>query len=123
LLVCVGKGKAFLGGGQTFTDFCPEVVATGHYRCDKVGARGKILSRDKENGPPMSPLDFSIEHCRSESIKNPRPSDDDREFSFYSPMQDVAPSAVRIALAIDTMICTTNLVVSFFVIIPSFLYY
>ena len=41
----------------------------------------------------------------------------------YTPMQDVAPSAVRIALAIDTMICTTNLVVSFFVIIPSFLYY
>ena len=40
----------------------------------------------------------------------------------YSPMQDVAPSAVRIALAIDTMICTTNLVVSFFVIITSFLY-
>ncbi len=38
------------------------------------------------------------------------------------PIHDVAPSAVRIADAIDTMICTTNLVVSFFVIIPSFLY-
>ena len=83
MLVCSGKGKAFLGGGQTFTDFCPEVVATGHYRCDKVGARGKILSRDKENGPPMSPLDFSIEHCRSESIKNPRPMWS-RIFSLHS---------------------------------------
>ena len=31
-------------------------------------------------------------------------------------MQDVAPSAVRIALAIDTMICAINLAVSFFVI-------
>ena len=36
---------------------------------------------------------------------------------IYSPIQDVAPSAVRIAEAIDTMICTINLVVSFFVII------
>ena len=32
-------------------------------------------------------------------------------------MQDVAPSAVRIALAIDTMICAKNLAVSFFVIL------
>ena len=31
-------------------------------------------------------------------------------------MHDVAPSAVRIALAIDTMICAINLAVSFFVI-------
>jgi hypothetical protein len=31
-------------------------------------------------------------------------------------MQDVAPSAVRIAEAIDTIICTTNLVVSFLLI-------
>ena len=37
------------------------------------------------------------------------------------PIQDVAPSAVRIADAIETMICTINLVVSFFVIIYSFL--
>jgi hypothetical protein len=35
---------------------------------------------------------------------------------FYSPMQDVAPSAVSTAVAIDAMICTTNLKVSFFVI-------
>ena len=35
---------------------------------------------------------------------------------FYSPMQEVAPSAVRIAEAIDTMICTINLVVSFLLI-------
>ena len=41
-------------------------------------------------------------------------------FNQY-PIQDVAPSAVRIADAMDTMICTINLVVSFFVIIYSFL--
>ena len=38
-------------------------------------------------------------------------------------MQDVAPSAVSIADAIDTIICTINLVVSFLVIITSFLLY
>ena len=36
---------------------------------------------------------------------------------IYSPIQDVAPSAVRIAEAIDMIICTINLVVSFLVII------
>ena len=36
---------------------------------------------------------------------------------FYTRMQGVAPSAVRIALAIDTIICTINFVVSFLVII------
>ena len=44
-----------------------------------------------------------------------------RGSSLYSPMQDVAPSAVRIALAIDAINCTINLVVSFLVIISSFL--
>ena len=39
MLVCVGKGKAFLGGGQTFTDFCPEVVATTEEDCDKTLTR------------------------------------------------------------------------------------
>ena len=39
MLVCVGKGKAFLGGWQTFTDFCPEVVATGAEDCDKTLTR------------------------------------------------------------------------------------
>ena len=39
----------------------------------------------------------------------------------YTPIQDVAPSAVRIALAIDTMICTINLVVSFLLIVYSIL--
>ena len=38
----------------------------------------------------------------------------------YTPIQDVAPSAVRIALAIDTMICTINLVVSFLLITIQF---
>ena len=33
------------------------------------------------------------------------------------PMQDVAPRAVRIALAIDTMICAINLAVSFLLMI------
>ena len=38
-------------------------------------------------------------------------------FTFsYIPMQDVAPRAVRMADAIDAMICTTHLIVSFLVI-------
>ena len=37
-------------------------------------------------------------------------------FGIYSPMQDVAPRAVRIALAIDTMICAINFAVSFLLI-------
>ena len=38
-------------------------------------------------------------------------------FTFsYIPMHDVAPSAVRMADAIDAMICTTHFKVSFFVI-------
>ena len=44
-----------------------------------------------------------------------------RGSSLYRPMQDVAPSAVRIALAIDAINCTINLVVSFLLIISSFL--
>ena len=44
-----------------------------------------------------------------------------RGSSLYTPIQDVAPSAVRIALAIDTMICTINLVVSFLLIVYSIL--
>ena len=39
------------------------------------------------------------------------------------PMQDVAPSAVRIADAIETMICAINLAVSFLLILPPFSYY
>ena len=39
-----------------------------------------------------------------------------RGSSLYSPMQDVAPSAVRIADAIDAINCTINLVVSFLLI-------
>ena len=38
-------------------------------------------------------------------------------FFAYTPMQDVAPRAVRIADAIDAMICTIHFRVSFFVII------
>ena len=38
-------------------------------------------------------------------------------------MHDVAPSAVNAADAIDMMICVTNLIVSFLVIISSFLIY
>ena len=38
-------------------------------------------------------------------------------FTFsYIPMQDVAPSAVRMADATEAMICTTHLIVSFLVI-------
>ena len=39
----------------------------------------------------------------------------------YTPMQDVAPSAVRIAEAIDAINCTINLVVSFLLIVYSIL--
>ncbi len=46
----------------------------------------------------------------------------DSLLTSHSPMQDVAPSAVRIALAMDTMICTINLVVSFLLINSSFLF-
>ena len=35
---------------------------------------------------------------------------------YYIPMQDVAPRAVRMADAMDAIICTTHLKVSFFVI-------
>ena len=35
---------------------------------------------------------------------------------YYSPMQDVAPSAVRIADAIEAINCTINFAVSFLVI-------
>jgi hypothetical protein len=38
-------------------------------------------------------------------------------------LQDTAPSAVRIAEAIDTIICTANLMLSFLVMITSFLLY
>jgi hypothetical protein len=38
----------------------------------------------------------------------------------YTPIQDVAPSAVRIADAIEMIICTINLAVSFFVIASEF---
>ena len=45
----------------------------------------------------------------------------DSLLTSHSPMQDVAPSAVRIAEAIDAINCTINLVVSFlFIIYPFF---
>ena len=45
-------------------------------------------------------------------------------FTFsYIPMQDVAPRAVRMADATEAMICTTHLMVSFFVIRVSFFYF
>ena len=42
------------------------------------------------------------ERCRSEN---------------YMPMHEVAPSAVRMAVATDAMICTMNLMVSFLVMV------
>jgi hypothetical protein len=36
---------------------------------------------------------------------------------FYAPMQLVAPRAVTIAVAIDAIICTMNLIVSLFVMV------
>ena len=47
----------------------------------------------------------------------------DSLLTSHSPMQDVAPSAVRIADAIDAINCTINLVVSFLFIFSSFLFY
>ena len=47
----------------------------------------------------------------------------DSLLTSHSPMQDVAPSAVRIADAIDAINCTINLVVSFLLIFTSFLFY
>jgi hypothetical protein len=41
---------------------------------------------------------------------------------IYSPIQDVAPSAVRIADAIDAINCTKNFAVSFLLIFTSFLF-
>ena len=41
-------------------------------------------------------------------------------FHCHAPMQLVAPSAVTIAVAIDAIICTMNLMVSLFVIIFNF---
>ena len=46
----------------------------------------------------------------------------DSLLTSHSPMQDVAPSAVRIALAMDTIICAINFAVSFLLIITSFFY-
>ena len=45
----------------------------------------------------------------------------DSLLTSHSPMQDVAPSAVRIAEAIDAINCTINLVVSFLLIVYSIL--
>ena len=46
----------------------------------------------------------------------------DSLLTSHSPMQDVAPSAVRIALAMDTIICAINFAVSFLLIFTSFLF-
>ena len=43
-------------------------------------------------------------------------------FFAYIPMQLVAPSAVTIAVATDAMICTMNLMVSFFVMVLIFIF-
>ena len=56
-------------------------------------------------------------------LKQKSPTDWVEDILTYRPIHDVAPSAVRIADPIDTMICTRNLVVSFLLIISSFLFY
>ena len=50
------KGTAILPRFQKFRRNLLWVVATGWERNDKRRLEGKILSRDKENGPPMSPF-------------------------------------------------------------------
>ena len=52
--------------------------------------------------------------------KNPRPFKAEDSLTSQSPMQDVAPNAVRIAEAIDTTICAINLIVSFLLIASHF---
>ena len=47
----------------------------------------------------------------------PLPIWERHSFLNYAPMQLVAPSAVSIAVAIDAIICTMNLMVSFFVMV------
>ena len=49
-------------------------------------------------------------------LKQKSPTDLVEDILTYRPIQDVAPSAVRIAEAIEIMICTINLVVSFLLI-------
>ena len=44
-------------------------------------------------------------------------------FFSYIPMQLVAPRAVTIAVAIDAIICTMNLMVSLFVMVLIFKFY
>ena len=46
----------------------------------------------------------------------------DSLLTSYRPIHDVAPSAVSIADAIDTMICAINFAVSFLLIFTSFLF-
>ena len=41
-------------------------------------------------------------------------------FLVYAPTHDAAPKAVTIAVAIDAMLCTMNLMVSFLLIILMF---
>ena len=43
------------------------------------------------------------------------------QFCYHTPIQEVAPSAVSIADAIDAISCTINFAVSFFVIMVRFL--
>lgn len=42
--------------------------------------------------------------------------EDFSHFHFHAPMHEVAPRAVRIAVAMEAMICTIHFTVSFFVI-------
>ena len=57
-----------------------------------------------------------IPKVASFSIKKPPEGDFFLSF-FYAPMHDVAPRAVTIAVAIDAIICTMNLIVSFLPIV------
>ena len=49
-------------------------------------------------------------------LKQKSPTDLVEDILTYRPIHDVAPSAVRIADAIDAISCTINLVVSFLLI-------
>jgi hypothetical protein len=63
-------------------------------------------------------LDQKLKKQTSPRKKNPLPGG--KGFNTQYPIQDVAPRAVRMAVATEAIICTIHLKVSFFVIIVHF---
>ena len=72
------------------------------------------IKRTQRGQEPSRPLKKQT----SQSKKNPLPGG--KGFNTQYPIQDVAPRAVRMAVATEAIICTIHLKVSFFVIIVHF---